>query len=177
MRKYIIGAIFGFLVATAVGARAEGVKSLIGEVIDGAFNVKVDGKELADQAVVIQGTSYLPVRAIGEATGYDVAFDPNAGIELTKKADEVAEQPAEQNPNIVRAQRIEELRAKSEEIKKEITGLYQTVRKYMSLEMTDPQSIDQNDYQAAKKAWEAKKEELAAVNKEIAELTGRPVQD
>lgn len=87
MKKYIIGTIFGFVLATAVGANAQGVTKVIGEVIDGAFSVKVNGVELTDQAIVVQGTSYLPVRAFGDATGYDIKFNPELGIELTKKSD------------------------------------------------------------------------------------------
>lgn len=87
MKKYIIGTIFGFILATAVGANAQGVTTVIGEVIDGAFSVKVNGVELSDQAIVVQGTSYLPVRAFGDATGYDIKFNPELGIELTKKND------------------------------------------------------------------------------------------
>lgn len=90
MKKYILGGLVGFLLATAVSANAEGVSKMIGEVIDGAFSVKVNGVELSDQAIVVQGTSYLPVRSFGEATGYDIKFNPEMGIELTKKDDTTA---------------------------------------------------------------------------------------
>jgi uncharacterized protein (DUF1501 family) len=84
MRRYIIGALFGFILSIGVGAHAE-VINMIGKVIDGAFTVKVDGNTLADQAIVVEGTSYLPVRAFGDATGYDIKFNPDLSIEMTKK--------------------------------------------------------------------------------------------
>lgn len=85
MRKYVIGAIFGFALAFSVTAHAE-VVNMIGKVVDGAFSVNVNGKTLQNQAVVIEGTSYLPVREFGESLGMDVKFDANLGIELTQKA-------------------------------------------------------------------------------------------
>ncbi len=86
MRKYMIGAIFGALLATAVSAHAE-VISMIGKVVDGAFPVKVNGTTIDKQAIVIDGTSYLPVRAIGDALNMDVSFNTDLGIELKGKSD------------------------------------------------------------------------------------------
>lgn len=85
MRKYIVGTVFGFILATAFSAHAE-VVNMIGKVVDGAFPVKVNGAAVDQQAVVIDGTSYLPVRAMGDALGMDVKFDANLGIELSQKA-------------------------------------------------------------------------------------------
>lgn len=121
MKKLIIGTIFGFILATAAGANAQEVKNVIGEVIDGAFSVKVNGVELSDQAIVVQGTSYLPVRAFGDAAGYDIKFNPELGIELTKKSDipttpietpVVTPQPT--TPEKTVADRINELRKEIE---------------------------------------------------------------
>ncbi|MBA2936847.1 hypothetical protein HZF08_00845 [Paenibacillus sp. CGMCC 1.16610] len=85
MKKYIIGGIAGFLLATTLSAHAEEVTSLIGKTIQGAFPFQIEGKTLATPAIVVDGTSYLPVRAFGEATGYDVSFDADLGISLKKK--------------------------------------------------------------------------------------------
>lgn len=90
MRKYLIGGIVGFILAFAGTAHAE-VVDMIGKVVDGVFNVKVGDKTLGTPAIVIEGTSYLPVSAFGEATGYDVSFDANLGITLTPK--KVTQQP------------------------------------------------------------------------------------
>lgn len=97
MKKYILGGIVGFILAFTVSAHAE-VVSMIGKVIDGAFPVKVDGKTLDTQAIVVEGTSYLPVRAFGDATGYDVKFDADMGITLTKKQETTAQNPQPMPP-------------------------------------------------------------------------------
>lgn len=85
MRKYLVGAVFGFCITFATSAHAE-VTTMIEKVVDGVFSVKVNGKTLANQALVIEGTSYLPVREFGEALGMDVKFDADLGIELMQKA-------------------------------------------------------------------------------------------
>jgi len=78
--------------ATTLSAHAEEVTSLIGKTIQGAFPIQLEGKTLNNPAIVVDGTSYLPVRAFGEATGYEVSFDADLGISLKKKAD-VPSQP------------------------------------------------------------------------------------
>lgn len=85
MKKYVIGGIAGFLLATTLSAHAEEITSLIGKTIQGSFPFQIEGKTLATPAIVVDGTSYLPVRALGEATGYDVSFDADLGISLKKK--------------------------------------------------------------------------------------------
>lgn len=90
MKKYIIGAVFGFILSIGVSAHAE-VVNMIGKVVDGTFAVKVGDNTIDTPAIVIEGTSYLPVRAIGDAIGYTVGFDSDLGITLTPKA--VTQQP------------------------------------------------------------------------------------
>ncbi|KRE33297.1 hypothetical protein [Paenibacillus sp. Soil724D2] len=84
MKKYLVGAVFGFCLSLGVGASAE-VVSMVGKVVDGAFPVTVNGSKVEASAIVIEGTSYLPVRAMGDALNMNVSFDPNMGVELKQK--------------------------------------------------------------------------------------------
>ncbi|MEC0229912.1 hypothetical protein [Paenibacillus alba] len=95
MKKYILGGITGFLVATTLSAHAEEITSMIGKTIQGAFPFQIEGKTLGTPAIVVDGTSYLPVRAFGEATGYEVSFNADLGISLKKKE----EQPSLPSPS------------------------------------------------------------------------------
>jgi len=85
MKKLIIGILIGFVLSFAASAYADELKSLIGRTIEGEFPVTVDGKRLENKAIVIDGTSYLPVRAIADAVYQDVHFDADLGITLTPK--------------------------------------------------------------------------------------------
>lgn len=80
----MIGLIIGAALMFTTSVQAE-VVSMIGKVVDGAFQVKVNGKTLNNQAIVIEGTSYLPVREFGESLGMDVKFDAEMGVELIAK--------------------------------------------------------------------------------------------
>lgn len=77
-------------------AIAEEFQNMVGKQVQGQFLVKVNGKELEVQAIVIDGTSYLPVRAISEALGKEVTFDPVLGIEVKDK--EVSQQVTTTQP-------------------------------------------------------------------------------
>jgi hypothetical protein len=87
MKKYFygfIGILIGFLLSLTISAHAE-VISMIGKVIQGEFPIKVNGSSLDNKAFVVDGTSYLPVRAIAESVGMDVYFNADLGIELKNK--------------------------------------------------------------------------------------------
>ncbi|WP_010276399.1 hypothetical protein [Paenibacillus senegalensis] len=92
MRKYLIGAIFGAALTIGITAHAE-VSNMIGKAVDGVFPVKLEGELLENEAIVIQGTSYLPVREFAETLGYEVSFDMNEGISLS--ADKTVEQESQ----------------------------------------------------------------------------------
>ena len=86
MRRYIIGTIFGFILATAASVNAEGVNRLIDQVVQGVFPVTVEGASIGE-AVVIDNKTYLPVREFSEAVGYTVTFTESREVILTKNAD------------------------------------------------------------------------------------------
>lgn len=88
MKKYIIGTIFGFVLATAVGANAQEVNKVIDSVVQGVFPVTVEGNSVGD-AIVVNDKTYLPVREFGEAVGYKVTFTEDREVVLTKNASSV----------------------------------------------------------------------------------------
>lgn len=85
MRKYIIGAVFGIVLTVSTSVLAEEIQSLIGRPIEGQFPVTLNDKPLEKNAIVVDGSSYLPVRAVGEALNLDVGFDADLGISLKAK--------------------------------------------------------------------------------------------
>ncbi|CAN7361868.1 hypothetical protein [Paenibacillus sp. LjRoot56] len=84
MKKFILGLIVGVSVTAAGSAYADDIV-MVGKTIQGQFPVKISGSQLDTQAIVVDGTSYLPVRSIGEALNMDVKFDAELGIELNAK--------------------------------------------------------------------------------------------
>ncbi|WP_166239838.1 hypothetical protein [Paenibacillus turpanensis] len=83
MKKFAFGLILGAGLAFTASAHAETIETAVGKVIEGTFSVKVDGRPLQQQAIVVEGTSYLPVREFADVTGYEVTFNPEEqGIKL-----------------------------------------------------------------------------------------------
>jgi len=135
MRKYLVGFIVGALFMSAFPAYGA-VSSLVGKKVSGEFSVKVDGTEIAGKSVAIDGTTYAPLRAIGDATGYTVTFE-NKEVVFTKKENGGGEpvatnQPTEtqssgEDPNSARLSELEEelseLRLRSVAITNEIGPL------------------------------------------------------
>lgn len=86
MKKFILGVLVGVSITAAGSAYADDVvNSIVGKRVDGEFPIKISGKSLDTKAAVLEGTSYLPVRAVGEALNMDVTFNADLGIELTPK--------------------------------------------------------------------------------------------
>lgn len=78
-----MGFVIGAFVMLSGSALADEI-SMIGKTVQGQFPVTVDGETLETPAIVIDGTSFLPVRKFGEVTGYEVSFDPDGEIILNK---------------------------------------------------------------------------------------------
>ncbi|OPA74764.1 hypothetical protein BVG16_23730 [Paenibacillus selenitireducens] len=72
MKKIGIGFICGAIFFTGISASAA---NLTAETE--AYKLFIDGKEqvLRDKPILIQGRTYLPVREVAEAVGYEVAFE------------------------------------------------------------------------------------------------------
>lgn len=73
MKKLAAGFLAGAVLMVSTQAIGASV-SLVGKKIEAEYTVKVYGKNLAVPAIVIDGKSYAPVRAIGELAGYKVTL-------------------------------------------------------------------------------------------------------
>lgn len=72
MKKLVYSSVAALFVlgSLTVGVSAA-TNSLIGKKVQAVISVKVDGKQVKD-AIVIDGTTYAPVRSFSEASGYSV---------------------------------------------------------------------------------------------------------
>lgn len=126
MKKIVASFIAGALVMVSVQAFGDSV-SQIGKKIQTEYTVTVDGEKLTVPAIAVDGKSYAPVRAIGDATGYDVSVSGKS-IDLKKVSDQVensVEQTTTQsvvNNNVTISQE-ESLKKQAGKIQSEITKL------------------------------------------------------
>lgn len=74
MKKFIVGLISGMVLTLSISTYAEEIESYIGKIVEGQFPVIIDGQRADKPGLVIEGTTYLPIRSAGELFGYDVSF-------------------------------------------------------------------------------------------------------
>ncbi|MEC0139740.1 hypothetical protein P4H94_23080 [Paenibacillus macerans] len=86
MKKVVAGFVAGVLFAIGATSFADGV-SLVGKKIQSEVAVTAKGEQLPDKAIVVDGKSYAPVRAVAEAAGMQVSYG-KGGIVLTETAQE-----------------------------------------------------------------------------------------
>lgn len=180
MKKVIIAFVCGVVVATAGSAYADDIKSIVGMQIQGEFPVKVSGKQLDTKAAVLDGTSYLPVRAIGEALNMEVSFDADLGIELKAKEGNVLPEKTktpEQEALIEESRKISEklkksldLQNKQRELDVELGKLGDPVRAADHEKATNPNYEYDAAYYTNKKTYEAKQAEYQELTNQLAEL-------
>lgn len=73
MRKYLIGIVVGMLISVGTTALADEISN-VGKRIEVEVPVVLNGEELPVKAIAFEGTSYLPVRAVGESLGLEVEY-------------------------------------------------------------------------------------------------------
>lgn len=80
MKKYLLGVITGITVTAGTVVFADG---FVGKTVDAEFPIKIENQQLAQNAISIEGTSYVPIREVGRMFGYHVYFEDNT-ITLSK---------------------------------------------------------------------------------------------
>lgn len=107
MKKFIAGFIVGIIVALGVTAFADEVTNLIAQ--KATFDVYVAGEKLeSDKPIaVIDGSTYLPLKATGEALGVDVNWNVDKKqVEINKK-EEVISMPEDSSTSIATSEVVE----------------------------------------------------------------------
>jgi hypothetical protein len=125
MKKFIFGLLVGMALMVTGNVFAADIQSLIGKTIQGQFGVTVDGKSLDMPAIVVDGTSFLPVRSFGESVGYAVYFDTEGAIRLEKQAQlsagyKAAEQAQWEKDRAASQKQSEDLKVKLTDIEAKI---------------------------------------------------------
>jgi hypothetical protein len=93
MKKMMVGLIIGIGLTLGASAYADEIASLIGKKVDGSFPLIINDKRADKDVLVIDGTSYMPVRSAATLFGYDVSFNADLMVILTKKIEAAANQP------------------------------------------------------------------------------------
>ncbi len=95
MKRFYMGLLIGLIVGavaviSSTAAAQTVINNMIGKTIDGQYPVSISGETLTNPAIVVDGTSYLPVRQFGQKAGYIVTFDPEGEITLEPDLSKIA---------------------------------------------------------------------------------------
>lgn len=180
MKKFIMGLILGAGLTLAFSVSAESIQSLIGKQVDGEATVVLDGVDLPVKAAIIEGTTYAPVRAVGEAVGKDVdwkggkvTLDSKTTSEMRNETQRLID---EGNAYIAAAKKREELQKQIKEINTEDSALNKIVSDYKLKLMKDQlpsgfsyDDVSESEYQDATKKLEENELKVKALQKQIEE--------
>ena len=176
MRKFFAGVLVGFLLSVPTFAIAQQI-SMIGKEVQSEFPIIVNGETLPVKAIGIEGTSYAPLRAVGEISGYQVDFKDRtviftsvSSIEQGEEGESVTTITEEQDVKVDHGYTLETINEaikKKEEAIEEHTKLLE-----YSLERFGPSP----DTDKAKAAIEQAKEELEKLKQIKAELEAQAQQ-
>lgn len=153
-----IGIMIGSVLSFGVGAAADGI-SLVGKKIGGETDVLVNGVKLGT-AIIVNGSSYAPVRVIGEAAGFDVGFVDKKVVLGTPK--EEVTKPVESSTD-AKKERISE-------IKKRGSAIDDRYREIVVIGFQKTETLTEQEKNAYQAEIEALKAEAEALKKELAEL-------
>ena len=107
MKKFVLGVLCGAFLFGGTSVLAEST-SLVGKKIEKEIPVHYNGEPLVAKAIVVEGTSYLPVRTIGNTLGADIKY--RDGAVYVEKANDYEAIKKQVMNDIKREMRIEELR-------------------------------------------------------------------
>jgi len=164
MRKFLLGLLVGLMIAVAAPAYGA-VSSLVGKYVQGEYPVKVDGSPLANKSIAIDGTTYAPLRAIGEAIGYDVTFQDKTVV-FTKR---VGVQKVETNTTSISSQ-ISEIQSQIDELNKKQAEL---LKERFELELNNPNGFTNEQtlrYNEIKEERKAIQDQIKALEAQLQEL-------
>ena len=91
MKKILIGIAMGLVMGMSLSAVASGVWETI-DVLRNDIHVIVNGQAVIGDNFLYKDTTYLPIRAVGEALGLDVQYDEETNTaRLSERTDEMDE--------------------------------------------------------------------------------------
>lgn len=176
MKKGIIVTIAVSLLLAGSVAGAAG-SSLIGKKVAKEVQIEVDGKKTKNQAVIIDGVTYAPVREVGEITGFKVTYkDGVVRMNSTNESQETAKVSGPSTESIGKIDNLltgkrEEIQINEADIKKREAAIEKSNKTYETFEVYKGLKYEDSDaYKEDLKYIDDLKAKNVKLEKEIADL-------
>ncbi|OMF98174.1 hypothetical protein [Paenibacillus sp. FSL R7-0337] len=180
----LVGIIIGAGLTLSPQIYGAGAK-LLGAKVDKTLDIKLNGNSIG-QGAVIDGTSYLPVRAAANALGLEVSVDSKQVDLQGKSSEELAEIAKKQQADMDKNEKIASLKSQIEISKSKVASYAKAVESGEKMVETKKQTYDEvmnnpnagqegkdletKTYELAKQALETRKANLAAEQANLADL-------
>lgn len=140
MKKFVLGMVTMAMLMVGGTVLAEEIESWIGKTVEGQFPITIDGKRIEQPGLVIEGTSYLPVRSSGELFGYEVSFVDSEV--LLSKIEQPVQESVEIDVNELLSMEDKELIERYERNEMSIAALEDKIKMESSREISNQEYID-----------------------------------
>lgn len=164
MRKYLIGIVVGMLISVGTTALADEISN-VGKKIEVEVPVVLNGEELPVKAIAFEGTSYLPVRAVGESLGLEVDYKDG----VIYLAGGTVQNVAEEVKRLLRIEEIEKEIAQYEEAIKNLKDQIEMTREmYSGSDYWE--EVAENQIETTNKIIENHRQNIEKLQQELREL-------
>ena len=167
----LAGFALGVTVAYAPQIQAA-ANNLLGSKVGNVLNVKINNKSIGSGAV-INGTTYVPIRAAANAMGMEVAkVDSKEVLIVTSDVQPTADDIQKENDKAVLTNKINGLKTVIKSSQDEINTLTDQVAELKVKADNDTSTVGtaKTQYNIFNKSLEEKKNELADQQKQLADL-------
>lgn len=181
MKKITLIAAASLLLIGGAVAYAAG-NSIVGKKVDKAVTLTVDGKELKTDAIIIDGVTYAPIRAVSDAYNSKVAYKKDrVDITTANVTDKKGEETLQNRTNANDVQNIEKdiktkkgyIESNQARIKKNSESIEFNKKQYSELLVYKESGLkfeDTETYKYLNAENERMEKDNANLEKEIAEL-------
>lgn len=168
MKKFIAGFIVSALLFGAIPAFADGVKSIFGAKVTGLYTVQKSNGEKVAEGAVLNGSAYVPVRAMSEAVDRKLTVDSKKKVIVLEDVQSSEESYVLQSQKSVLTDKIKNLENSISmyetdvipRAKERVEGAINEVEKEQKKEFLNNRIEQLNQY----------KSELADLQKQLAEI-------
>lgn len=175
-----IGVIIGFVLSFAVAANAEEIKSYIGMKVEGQLPITIDGEVVENPGIVVDQTTYVPLRVAGKLFGYNTAY-VDGEVLMTKRPESVTKSVYGEEDEILRqlGEVTVEVNSTTELLQRTTESL-KTMEDYIQSLRDQPEKYDEETIQYAidirKATMNAKRSKIAEYESKIEQLQQKKAQ-
>jgi len=175
MKRFITGFLCGALLFGGTAVLADSV-SLVGKKVDGEVSVFYNDEPLAAKAITVEGTSYLPVRTVGNTLGAKIEYrDGAVYVEQVDEYDAIKEKVLK---DIQVEMKKEELRKELEKLQKAVENNKKLISELeKDIELNSSQGFDVSSLIRVKETTEAVNQQnlqkIKELEAQLAELEGQ----